>query len=121
MCFLSTDKAVYPINSMGLSKALMEKLLIAKSRKTKNTVLCGTRYGNVMGTRGSIIPLFINQIKNNKKLTITNPDMTRFLMSLEESVDLVLHAFKNGKMEKYLFTKLHQQQLKTYLMHLKKF
>lgn len=95
--FLSTDKAVYPINSMGLSKALMEKLLIAKSRKNLKTIFCGTRYGNVMGTRGSIIPLFVNQIKHNKKLTITNPDMTRFLMSLEESVDLVLHAFKNGK------------------------
>jgi UDP-N-acetylglucosamine 4,6-dehydratase/5-epimerase len=95
--FLSTDKAVYPINSMGLSKALMEKLLISKSRKNTKTIFCGTRYGNVMGTRGSIIPLFVNQIKNNKKLTITNPNMTRFLMSLEESVELVLYAFANGK------------------------
>ena len=95
--FLSTDKAVYPINSMGLSKALMEKLLIAKSRKNKKTIFCGTRYGNVMGTRGSIIPLFIDQIKQGKSLTITNPTMTRFLMSLEESVELVLYAFAKGK------------------------
>ncbi len=118
--FLSTDKAVYPINSMGLSKALMEKLLIAKSRKTKNTVLCGTRYGNVMGTRGSIIPLFINQIKNNKKLTITNPDMTRFLMSLEESVDLVLHAFKNGKNGEILVHKAPSATIKNLFNAFKK-
>ena len=97
--FLSTDKAVYPINSMGMSKALMEKIVIARSRdlNNKNTVICATRYGNVMASRGSVIPLFFEQIKENKKLTITSPNMTRFLMSLEESVELVLEAFKNGK------------------------
>ena len=97
--FLSTDKAVYPINSMGMSKALMEKIVIARSRDlhNKNTVICATRYGNVMASRGSVIPLFFEQIKENKKITITSPNMTRFLMSLEESVELVLEAFKNGK------------------------
>lgn len=95
---LSTDKAVYPINAMGLSKAMMEKSMIAKSRfQGKNeTILCATRYGNVMASRGSVIPLFINQIKMNKPITITDPNMTRFLMSLEDSVNLVLHAFKNS-------------------------
>src|SRR5450631_870375 len=92
---LSTDKAVYPINAMGLSKAMMEKLMVAKARTlSKNeTVLCATRYGNVMGSRGSVIPLFVSQIKDGRPLTITDPTMTRFLMSLEDSVDLVLHAF----------------------------
>ncbi len=95
--FLSTDKAVYPINSMGMSKALMEKIVIARSRDlNNNTVICATRYGNVMASRGSVIPLFFEQIKRNKKITITSPNMTRFLMSLEESVELVLEAFKNG-------------------------
>lgn len=97
--FLSTDKAVYPINAMGLSKAMMEKLIIAKARgqAAGETVLCGTRYGNVMASRGSVIPLFVSQIKAGKDITITDPSMTRFLMSLAESVDLVLHAFKNGQ------------------------
>lgn len=92
---LSTDKAVYPINTMGMSKALMEKLMVAKSRLTSNseTVLCATRYGNVMGSRGSIIPHFIEQIRTGKAITVTDPDMTRFMMSLDESVDLVLTAF----------------------------
>ncbi len=95
--FLSTDKAVYPINAMGLSKAMMEKLVAAKSRSiTQRTVLCSTRYGNVMGSRGSVIPLFIDQIKSNKPLTLTDPSMTRFMMSLEESVELVEFAFLNG-------------------------
>ncbi|XVN41141.1 MAG: polysaccharide biosynthesis protein [Rickettsia endosymbiont of Argas persicus] len=96
---LSTDKAVYPINAMGLSKALMEKLTIAKARMNvkDKTVLCVTRYGNVMASRGSVIPLFINQIKQNKQLTITEPSMTRFLMSLVDSVDLVLYAFEHGR------------------------
>tara|TARA_A100001011_G_C14175235_1_gene784358 strand:+ start:143 stop:1150 length:1008 start_codon:yes stop_codon:yes gene_type:complete len=94
--FLSTDKAVYPINAMGLSKAMMEKLVAAKSRTTTGTTLCSTRYGNVMGSRGSVIPLFIDQIKSNKPLTLTDPMMTRFMMSLEESVDLVEYAFVNG-------------------------
>ncbi len=95
---LSTDKAVYPINAMGMSKAMMERLMVAKARMQRNdeTVLCATRYGNVMASRGSVIPLFIDQIKNNKDLTITDPDMTRFLMSLEDSVDLVIHAFENA-------------------------
>jgi UDP-glucose 4-epimerase len=93
---LSTDKAVYPINAMGLSKAMMEKLTIAKARvRTEGeTVLSATRYGNVMASRGSVIPLFVEQIKAGKPLTITDPNMTRFLMSLEDSVDLVLHAFE---------------------------
>ncbi|HBH8224477.1 TPA: polysaccharide biosynthesis protein, partial [Escherichia coli] len=97
---LSTDKAVYPINAMGMSKAMAEKVLIAKSRMIdadKGPVLCATRYGNVMASRGSVIPLFIDKIKNNQELTITDPKMTRFLMSLEDSVDLVLHAFENGQ------------------------
>ena len=96
---LSTDKAVYPINSMGMTKALMEKCMISKAMlngRNSKTEFCATRYGNVMGSRGSVIPLFIDQIKNNKPITITNPNMTRFLMSLDESVNLVLHAFKNG-------------------------
>ncbi|WP_375359023.1 polysaccharide biosynthesis protein [Candidatus Tisiphia endosymbiont of Neophilaenus lineatus] len=96
---LSTDKAVYPINAMGLSKAMMEKLLIAKARMSSkgDTVLCCTRYGNVMASRGSVIPLFVNQIKEGKPLTITDPNMTRFLMSLEDSVNLVLYAFEHGQ------------------------
>jgi UDP-N-acetylglucosamine 4,6-dehydratase len=96
---LSTDKAVYPINAMGLSKAMMEKLMVAKARsRTENeTVLCATRYGNVMASRGSVIPLFVGQIKAGKPLTLTDPSMTRFLMSLEDSVDLVLHAFEHAR------------------------
>ncbi len=94
---LSTDKAAYPINAMGISKAMMERVFIAKSRSAKNTVICGTRYGNVMCSRGSVIPLFIEQIKAGKPITITDPEMTRFLMSLEEAVDLVLFAFENAK------------------------
>ena len=94
---LSTDKAVYPINSMGISKAMMEKLMLAKSlSKNNGTVFCATRYGNVMCSRGSVIPLFMNQIINKNPLTITDPYMTRFLMTLEESVDLVMHAFEKG-------------------------
>lgn len=96
---LSTDKAVYPINAMGISKAMMEKVMIARSRNLKeqsNTVICGTRYGNVMASRGSVIPLFVKQIKQNKELTITDPNMTRFMMTLEDAVDLVLFAFENG-------------------------
>lgn len=96
---LSTDKAVYPINAMGISKALMEKVAIAKARLNANgdTTICVTRYGNVMCSRGSVIPLFINQIKSKHPVTITNPAMTRFMMSLEEAIDLVLFAFQNGK------------------------
>jgi UDP-N-acetylglucosamine 4,6-dehydratase/5-epimerase len=96
---LSTDKAVYPINAMGISKAMMEKFMIAKSRmcSKKETLFCATRYGNVMSSRGSVIPLFIDLIKLNKPMTITDPKMTRFLMSLEDSLNLVIYAFKNGK------------------------
>ena len=95
---LSTDKAVYPINAMGISKAMMERLMVAKARMRRpgETVLCATRYGNVMASRGSVIPLFIDQIKQNKTLTVTDPSMTRFLMSIDDSVDLVIHAFKNA-------------------------
>jgi UDP-glucose 4-epimerase len=93
---LSTDKAVYPINAMGISKAMMERVIVAKGRSTKNTTIVCTRYGNVMASRGSVIPLFINQVKNNKPITITDPDMTRFMMSLDQAVNLVLFAFENG-------------------------
>lgn len=93
---LSTDKAAYPINAMGISKAMMERVFIAKSRTTDHTIICGTRYGNVMCSRGSVIPLFISQIKSGKPITVTDPDMTRFLMSLDEAVDLVMFAFENG-------------------------
>lgn len=96
---LSTDKAVYPINAMGISKAMAEKLMVGKSRLMGqgDTILCATRYGNVMASRGSVIPLFVQQIKDGKDLTVTDPEMTRFLMSLEDSVDLVLHAFKHAR------------------------
>ena len=95
---LSTDKAVYPINAMGISKAMMEKVMVAKSRNVdrKKTVICGTRYGNVMASRGSVIPLFVDQIRANEALTITDPNMTRFMMTLADAVDLVLYAFEHG-------------------------
>jgi UDP-glucose 4-epimerase len=95
---LSTDKAVYPINAMGMSKALSEKVMVAKSRNLFGTdmVFCGTRYGNVMASRGSVIPLFIDQIKKGNPLTITDPNMTRYMMTLDDAVDLVIFAFKNG-------------------------
>ncbi len=94
---LSTDKAVYPINSMGISKAMMEKITVAKSRSTKETIICATRYGNVMSSRGSVIPLFCDQIINNNPITITNPKMTRFMMTLDDAVKLVIFAFKYGE------------------------
>ena len=98
LIILSTDKAVYPINAMGISKAMAEKLMTAKARSQSihETILCATRYGNVMASRGSVIPLFVSQIKSGKSITVTDPNMTRFLMSLEESVNLVLHAFQHG-------------------------
>ena len=98
LVLLSTDKAVYPINAMGLSKAIAEKLMVAKSRTQLEgeTIFCATRYGNVMASRGSVIPLFVSQLKAGKKLTVTDPNMTRFLMSLEDSVDLVLYAFEHA-------------------------
>lgn len=96
---LSTDKAAYPINAMGISKAMMEKVFVAKSRNVdeEQTLICGTRYGNVMASRGSVIPLFIDKIKNDEPLTVTDPNMTRYLMSLEEAVELVIHAFKHAE------------------------
>ena len=94
---LSTDKAVYPINAMGMSKALMEKVMVAKSRTCGGTVICGTRYGNVMASRGSVIPLFVEQILSGQPITITDPNMTRYLMSLSDAVDLVLYAFEKGQ------------------------
>jgi UDP-glucose 4-epimerase len=94
---LSTDKAVYPINAMGVSKAMMEKVFVAKSRNSKNTIITGTRYGNVMASRGSVIPHFIDQIKSGKPITVTDPNMTRFMMTLDHAVELVLYAFNNGQ------------------------
>jgi UDP-N-acetylglucosamine 4,6-dehydratase len=96
---LSTDKAVYPINAMGMSKALMEKLMVAKARMYEDAgiIFCGTRYGNVMASRGSVIPLFIYQIQNSKPITITDPNMTRFMMTIEDAVDLVIYAYRHGK------------------------
>lgn len=94
---LSTDKAVYPINAMGISKAMMEKVAVAKSRSSENTVICATRYGNVMASRGSVIPLFADQLRADKPITITDPEMTRFMMTLDDAVELVLYAFTHGK------------------------
>jgi UDP-N-acetylglucosamine 4,6-dehydratase/5-epimerase len=94
---LSTDKAVYPINAMGISKAMMERVVVSKGRNVKGTMIACTRYGNVMASRGSVIPLFIDQVKHGKPITITDPNMTRFMMSLDQAVDLVLFAFENGK------------------------
>ena len=110
---LSTDKAAYPINAMGISKALMEKVTIATSRNTSNTVVCLTRYGNVMASRGSVIPLFIDQINNCKPITITDPNMTRFLMSLDNAVDLVLFAFEHGKPGDLFVNKAPASSIKT--------
>lgn len=94
---LSTDKAVYPINAMGVSKAMMEKVFVAKSRTDESTIICGTRYGNVMASRGSVIPHFYDQIINGKNITVTDPNMTRFMMTLDDAVELVLFAFNNGQ------------------------
>jgi len=94
---LSTDKAVYPINAMGISKALMEKVAVAKARNSNSTTICVTRYGNVMASRGSVIPLFVDQVRAGNSLTVTDPNMTRFMMTLDDAVDLVLYAFENGK------------------------
>lgn len=110
---LSTDKAAYPINAMGISKALMEKVAIASSKNLSNTTVCLTRYGNVMASRGSVIPLFINQIKNNQPITITDPNMTRFLMSLDDAVNLVLFAFKHGKPGDLFVNKAPASTIKT--------
>jgi UDP-N-acetylglucosamine 4,6-dehydratase len=110
---LSTDKAVYPINAMGISKAMMEKIAIQKSRSTNKTIINITRYGNVMASRGSVIPLFIEQILNKKPITITDPNMSRFMMSLEDAVDLVLYAFKYGKTGEIYVQKSPATNIKT--------
>jgi len=119
---LSTDKAVYPINAMGMSKALMEKLMVAKARigATGGTVLCGTRYGNVMASRGSVIPLFIQQIKEGKPLTVTDPEMTRFMMSIEDAVDLVLYAFQHAQAGDVFVQKAPAATIETLALALKK-
>lgn len=119
---LSTDKAVYPINAMGMSKALMEKTFVAKSRETKKgeTVICGTRYGNVMASRGSVIPLFINQLKTGQPITVTDPNMTRFMMSLANAVELVLYAFEHGNSGDIFVQKAPAATIKTLVESLKK-
>ncbi len=116
---LSTDKAVYPINAMGLSKSMMEKIMIAKSRNSK-TIFCATRYGNVMGTRGSVIPLFVEQIQKKLNVTITDENMTRFLMSLEDSVNLVFYALKNANPGDIYVQKSPACTIKTLVLALKK-
>src|SRR5690606_11652651 len=112
---LSTDKAVYPINAMGISKAMMEKVFVAKSRTVSpdKTLICGTRYGNIMASRGSVIPLFVEQIKKGQPLTVTNPGMTRFLMSLDEAVELVVFAFQNANAGDILVQKAPSCQIGT--------
>jgi UDP-N-acetylglucosamine 4,6-dehydratase/5-epimerase len=119
---LSTDKAVYPINAMGMSKALMEKLMVAKARFTKSggTILCGTRYGNVMASRGSVIPLFIKQVKEGNRLTVTDPRMTRFLMSIEDAVDLVLYAYEHGQQGDIFVRKAPAATIETLALAVKK-
>ncbi len=116
---LSTDKAVYPINAMGISKAMMERVVVAKGRNVKNTMIACTRYGNVMASRGSVIPLFIEQIKNEKPITVTDPSMTRFMMSLDQAVDLVLFAFENGKSGDIFVQKAPAASVKTLATTLK--
>ena len=110
---LSTDKAVYPINAMGISKAMMEKVVVAKSRSSNTTVICATRYGNVMASRGSVIPLFVEQIRTGKPITITDPNMTRFMMTLDDAVDLVLYAFEHGKPGEIFVQKAPAATIKT--------
>lgn len=117
---LSTDKAVYPINAMGVSKAMMEKVMVAKSRNvdSEKTVICGTRYGNVMASRGSVIPLFTKQIRANQPITITDPSMTRFMMTLDDAVDLVLFAFENGRQGEIFVQKAPAATIETLAMAL---
>jgi len=119
---LSTDKAVYPVNAMGISKALMEKLMVAKARMNgdSQTIFCGTRYGNIMASRGSVIPLFIHQILSNQPLTITDPNMTRFMMTIDDAVDLVLYAFENGNPGDIFVQKAPAATIKTLAGALKK-
>ena len=122
MIVLSTDKAVYPINAMGMSKALMEKLMIAKARMygDTRTIFCGSRYGNVMASRGSVIPLFIRQIQAGKPITVTDPTMTRFMMTIDDAVDLVLYAFQNGKPGDIFVQKAPAAAIETLILALKK-
>lgn len=117
---LSTDKAVYPINAMGISKAMMEKVMVATSRNltSDQTVICGTRYGNVMASRGSVIPLFISQINSGNPITVTDPAMTRFMMTLEDAVDLVMYAFEHGRNGEIFVQKLPRRQSDCLLKHL---
>jgi UDP-N-acetylglucosamine 4,6-dehydratase/5-epimerase len=119
---LSTDKAVYPINAMGISKAMMEKLMVARARLTRpgSTILCGTRYGNVMASRGSVIPLFIQQVKEGKALTVTDPKMTRFMMSIDDAVDLVLYAYKHGQSGDIFVQKAPAATIETLALAIKK-
>ena len=117
---LSTDKAVYPINSMGISKAMMERVIVAKGRNVERTMIACTRYGNVMASRGSVIPLFINQIKQGIAITITDPNMTRFMMSLDQAVELVLFAFENGSSGDIFVQKAPAAELKVLATTLKK-
>jgi len=118
---LSTDKAVYPINAMGISKAMMEKVIVAKSRNVnkEKTVICATRYGNVMASRGSVIPLFVDLIKANQPLSITDPNMTRFMMTLEDAVDVVLYAFEHGNNGDIFVQKAPAATIKTLAIALK--
>ena len=120
---LSTDKAVYPINAMGVSKSMMEKIVLAKARLVSdtNTIICLTRYGNVMGSRGSVIPLFMNQIKNNSPMTVTDPDMTRFLMTLDDAVELVLFAFNKGENGDIFVQKSPASDIETLVSAIKKY
>jgi UDP-glucose 4-epimerase len=122
MIVLSTDKAVYPINAMGISKAMMEKLMIAKARMYGNngTIFCGTRYGNVMASRGSVIPLFISQIQSGQELTVTDPNMTRFMMTIEDAVDLVVYAFLHGNAGDVFVQKAPAATIETLALALKK-
>ena len=110
---LSTDKAVYPINAMGISKAMMEKVIVAKSRNSGLTTICATRYGNVMASRGSVIPLFVDQIMADKAITVTDPNMTRFMMTLDDAVDLVLYAFQHGNSGEIFVQKAPASTIKT--------
>ncbi len=116
---LSTDKSVYPINAMGISKAMMERVVVAKARDVKDTMIASTRYGNVMASRGSVIPLFIEQIKNQRPITVTDPEMTRFMMSLDQAVDLVIFAFENGKSGDIFVQKAPAASIKTLATTLK--
>ena len=116
---LSTDKSVYPINAMGISKAMMERVVVAKARDVKDTMIASTRYGNVMASRGSVIPLFIEQIKNQRPITVTDPEMTRFMISLDQAVDLVIFAFENGKSGDIFVQKAPAASIKTLATTLK--